>query len=83
MICDFLQIQGGQQISYFIRNLRASLNLLEKPKFTKGDDVHSRHLHGARCDRRQQLTVVLKPLEPYCTVNLGSLIPAKRVDLLS
>lgn len=35
MICDFLQIQGGQQISYFIRNLRASLNLLEKPNSQK------------------------------------------------
>jgi hypothetical protein len=49
MICDFPQIQGGQQISYFISNLRASLNLLEKPKFTKGGDLHYRHLHGARC----------------------------------
>ena len=35
MICDFPQIQGGQQISYFIRNLRASLNLLEKPNSQK------------------------------------------------
>ena len=38
MICDFPQIQGGQQISIFIINLLASPNLLEKTKFTKGND---------------------------------------------
>lgn len=40
---DFPQIQGGQQISIFIINLLASLNLLEKTEFTKNDDArHAR-----------------------------------------
>jgi hypothetical protein len=37
MICDFPQIQGGQQISIFSINLLASLNLLEKTGFIKSD----------------------------------------------
>jgi hypothetical protein len=39
MICDFPQIQGGQQISIFSINLLASLNLLEKTGFIKSDGV--------------------------------------------
>ena len=39
MICDYPQIQGGPQISVFIINLWASLNLWEKTEFTKSDDA--------------------------------------------
>jgi len=39
MICDFPQIQGGQQISIFSVNMLAFLNLLEKTGFTKCDVV--------------------------------------------
>ncbi len=56
MIRDFPQIQGGQQISIFIINLLASLNLSEKTKFTKSD--YARHNTQLIASKRDGIEVV-------------------------